>query len=338
MVFINILTYLNHKLFEQQFDELKFSKNYSFYENSTLDIEWDLVVVFEAINKPINIRHKKGGLIFIAGEPPMGSVYTRKFLNQFDFIYSVHKKNRNFKNIIRKQFFNDWHFGFNHSSLSHKYSFEEIKTLKKSIKTKNISIITSSLAVFPIHIKRLDFISKLKETFGDEIDYFGRGFNFIDDKADAILPFRFHICIENNFTNDLWTEKFADPLLGYSIPIYIGCPNINKYFPDDSFYSLDISDFKASVLLIKEILSDPEKFYNQKIDNLLVARSLLINEHNIYPTLIKLYENHESNFGEIISTEINPNFNSIDYKLRNLKLRLIRFIYRKYSMLLKIFK
>jgi hypothetical protein len=338
MVYINILTYLDHQLFEQQFDHQKFSENYCFYENSTLDIEWDLVVVFESINKPITIRHKKGGLIFIAGEPPLGNVYTRKFLKQFDFIFTAHKKNQNFKNIIREQFFNDWHFGFDHSKRSHKYSFGELQLLKKPTKTKNISIITSSLAVLPIHIKRLDFISALKNSFGDEIDYFGRGFNFIEDKADAIIPYRFHICIENNRTNDLWTEKFADPLLGYSIPIYIGCPNINKYFPEDSFISLDINDINESISVIKEIISDPEKHYNQKIDKLLLARDLLINKYNIYPTLIKLYDEQSSNFGEIISSKINSNLDSLDYKFKNLKLRLIRFTYKKCSMLLKIFK
>ena len=51
----------------------------------------------------------------------------------------------------------------------------------------------------------------LKQHFGDAIDFYGRGHNFIPFKDDALMPYRFHICIENCQVNDLWTEKLADP-------------------------------------------------------------------------------------------------------------------------------
>lgn len=333
MVYINILTYLNHNLFEQQLDKNRFSKDYSFYENSTLDIEWDMVIVFEAITAPKTIKCKNGGLVFIGGEPPMGSVYTTSFLKQFDNIFTAHPKIKNVKNIIRQQYFNDWHFGFDYSSKKHKYTFEEIVEMKIPNKTKNISIITSSLAVLPFHLKRLDFITKIKQTFGNEIDYFGRGFNFVNDKADAILPYRFHICIENTSINDLWTEKFADPLLGFSVPIYIGCANIAEYFPNDSFYYLNINDINGAVSLLNKILADPIKCYNEKLDKLLQARNLLINDHNIYPTLVNLYLSQEPNFGNVKTFTIKPNFDSFEFVIKNCKLRLERFIYKKYSNL-----
>ena len=338
MIYINILTYLDHSLFEQQCNFDNYAKNYTFFENSNLDIEWDFVVVFEAINKPINVRHRNGGLIFISGEPPLGSVYTQNFLKQFDIIFSVHTKNPKSKKVIKKQYFNDWHFGLDKLNMRHRYTFNELKNLKKPDKTKNISIITSSLAVLPFHFKRLNFISELKKTFGDDIDYFGRGFNFINDKSDAILPYRFHICIENNFTNDLWTEKFADPLLGYSIPIYIGCPNITNYFPKDSFYILDINDIKSSISTIKKILSDAESYYDQKYKSLISARNLLLDEYNIYPTLINLYINQKNNLGGIISSKIIPNSYTTTFKSLNLKLRIIRFTYKIYYQLLRKFK
>lgn len=333
MVHINVITYLNHSLFDQQLDKNRFSKEYSFYENSTLDIEWDMVIVFEAIIAPKTIKCKKGGLVFIGGEPPMVSVYTTSFLNQFDIIFTAHPKIKNFKNIIRQQYFNDWHFGFDYSNKKHKHTFEEIVEMKIPNKTKNISIITSSLAVIPFHLKRLDFITKIKQTFGNEIDYYGRGFNFVNDKADAILPYRFHICIENTSINDLWTEKFADPLLGYSIPIYIGCANMDEYFPKDSFYYLNINDIDGAVTLLNKILAEPVKCYNEKLGELLQARNLLVNNYNIYPTLVNLYLSQESNFGNVETYTIKPNFDSFEFVIKNYKLRLERFIHKKYSNL-----
>lgn len=338
MVYINILTYLDYHLFTQQLDKNRFSKEYSFHENSNLDIEWDMVIVFETIKIQKTIRCKKGGLVFIAAEPPMSSVYTNRFLKQFDILYTAHPKINNFKNIIRKQYFNDWHFGFDTSTKKHRYSFEDIKYLKIPKKTKNISVITSSLAVLPVHLKRLDFISKLKQTFGNEIDFFGRGFNFVNDKADAILPYRFHICVENTNNNDLWTEKFADPLIGYSVPIYIGCANMDEYFPKDSFYYLDINDIDGAISLINKILNDPIKHYNEKIDKLVESRNLLINNYNIYPTLVNLHLSKKMNLGSVIAINIKPNNISLEFVIKNYKLRLERFIFKKFYNLKNILK
>lgn len=333
MINVNILTCFNHSLFDHQLDSNRFSKQYSFYENSILDIEWDMVIVFEAIRSPKTIQCKKGGLVFISGEPPMGSVYSTSFLKQFDNIFTAHPKIKKINNIIRHQYFNDWHFGFDYSNKKHKYNFEEIVQMEVPHKSKNISIITSSLAVLPFHLKRLDFITKIKESLGNEIDCYGRGFNFVNDKADAILPYRFHICIENTSMNDLWTEKFADPLLGFSIPIYIGCSNMEEYFPKGSFFSLNINDVDGALNILNEILADPIKCYNEKLEKLLQARNLLINEYNIYPTLVNLYTCHEPNFGNVITSTIIPNFDSFEFVIRNYKLRLIRFSYKKYSIL-----
>ena len=51
--------------------------------------------------------------------------------------------------------------------------------------------------------------------------------------GDSKLPLfesMFHICIENISQKNWFTEKLIDPILRKSIPIYIGCPNINNYF------------------------------------------------------------------------------------------------------------
>ncbi len=335
MININVLTYLDYNIFDYQLDKKKFAKDFCFYENSSLDIRWDMVVVFEDISRTHNIRCKKGGLIFISAEPPISSVYSNRFLKQFDIIYSVHPGVKRLKKIhFPYQYFYDWHFGKNPKLQTYKFSFDEILKLEIPIKTKNISVITSSQAKFPLHLKRLEFIEELKKTFDGQIDFFGRGSNEIVYKSDGILPYRFHICIENQCLDNYWTEKFADPLIGYSIPIYCGCTNMDTFFNKDSFISLNINDINKSKELIASILEDPINIYNDKMSKLKLARNLLINEYNIFPTLACLYKSNQANLSDFQKIIIKPNHLFPEHSLLNYNLRFKRYFLKKINTII----
>lgn len=49
-------------------------------------------------------------------------------------------------------------------------------------KTKLISVITSNKAFTKGHLKRIEFVEKLKAYYGDKLDVFGQGFNSFEDK------------------------------------------------------------------------------------------------------------------------------------------------------------
>jgi len=338
MVKINILTKIDHNLFERQFDWQKFSIKYKFQENSKENIEWDMVVVFEDVLDLTYIKCKKGGLIFISGEPPEIVKYSRKFLEQFDYILTAHEIKGVNSSIYCEQFYNDWHFGFNKSNNSHFYTFNEIKNLTKPNKTKNISIITSSLATTGNHLRRLNLINNLKKYFGDEIDYFGRGYNFIQDKKDALLDYRFHICIENTATKNLWTEKIADPFLSYTVPIYSGCTNITDYFDRESLYLLNIENNIESINVIKKILEKPEEIYLKKIENIVKSRNLIIDQYNIYPRIVYLYETRVKK-DEVIEFIVKPNAKFKYQKTLSILLNIKRKIYKIiYLIIIKNYK
>ena len=57
----------------------------------------------------------------------------------------------------------------------------------------------------------------------------------LKDSKFPLFESMFHICIENTTKNNFFTEKLIDCLLCKSIPIYIGCPNINNYFNTEGF-------------------------------------------------------------------------------------------------------
>lgn len=334
MININILTRFNHPNFIHQLDVKRFGDDYSFYENSEKNIIWDLLVVYEGIKVDRDIKVKEGGLLFISGEPPMASVYPKKFLNQFDFIMSSHPKLRHTNNLLSHPALN-WHFGFDFKLNQYKYTFGQLVQLQKPIKTKNISVISSNKNMMPGHNKRMKLIETLKNKFSGEIDFFGKGINPIDDKSDAILPYRFHICIENSFINDYWSEKFADPILGYSIPIYIGCKNIKDYFNENSFYNFEITDINGICNLISKIVDTPEKYYKQKINGLEESRRRLLNNYNLFPVLVDFLQKHQNNSYRQKEINLKPAFKFKTYKLLLLNLRLRRLSYKIYSQLLK---
>ena len=60
------------------------------------------------------------------------------------------------------------------------------------------------------HQKRLLFVNELQKNFKDQIDFFGFGFNPIDNKKDAIDPYHYSIALENSNMNNWFTEKITD--------------------------------------------------------------------------------------------------------------------------------
>ncbi|MCL7763384.1 glycosyltransferase family 10 [Polaribacter sp. Z014] len=329
MININILTRYTTNNFLHQLDKERFGEDFEFFENSKENIFWDVVVVYEGITLERHLKVKKGGLIFISGEPPMSSVYPKKFLQQFDQVLSAHPKLKHSNSILSQQALN-WHFGFNFVTNTYKYDFKELKEIIPPNKIKNISIISSSKKMMPGHNKRMKLIKFLKDKFPGEIDYFGKGINPVDDKADAILPYKFHICIENSFIDDYWSEKFADPILGYSVPIYIGCTNIKEYFTDDFYYNFNIADVDKISELITDILKDPEVHYNNKIGKLKIARKKLLQQYNIFPLLVDFYKSAKISKSEIKSVNIKPSNSFGIYSYLFLKLRAKRLIYKLY--------
>lgn len=65
--------------------------------------------------------------------------------------------------------------------------------------------------------------------------------NFCDnkilgEKKEPLFDSQFHICIENDRQNNYFTEKLIDCFVTKTIPIYWGCPNIEKFFNTDGMF------------------------------------------------------------------------------------------------------
>ncbi|MNE28977.1 Glycosyltransferase family 10 (fucosyltransferase) [compost metagenome] len=321
---VNIITPFVSNEFSRQVST-KWDQDFIFFENGPQEEKYDLIVVYEGLNSRTRINCNKENIVFISGEPPMSRRYTKSFLSQFATVISSHPNIKHHNNILYQQSL-PWHFGLDFKTRAYNYSFDELQSLQLPQKTKKLSIIASSKTMMPGHNKRVKFVNELKKAFGDSIDFYGKDTNPVNDKADAILPYQMSICIENSAINNYWTEKIADVLLGYSLPIYHGCLNIDNYFHDKSFISLDVKNINKGIKQIEYLLDNCDTIYKERLPFIIEARNLLLNKYNIYPSIIDLYNKNSLNKNtSSISIELQPNHAFNDYKLTMNLLRLERF-------------
>jgi Glycosyltransferase family 10 (fucosyltransferase) C-term len=125
---------------------------------------------------------------------------------------------------IRAQPCMPWWFGNDgcYFGLSRPLNFDELCALSFTDKKCAISVVCSSRQGTEQHNRRLAFVTALKEELGDTLHWFGNGINPVRDKSEAIVPYRYHLVLENNIIPHFWTEKLADAFLGDSFPIVAG--------------------------------------------------------------------------------------------------------------------
>lgn len=63
-----------------------------------------------------------------------------------------------------------------------------------------------------------------------------------DTKLSTIGRYKFCISLENSVCDDYVTEKFFDPLLAGTVPVYLGARNVDSFAPGDGCY-IDVRDF-----------------------------------------------------------------------------------------------
>jgi len=148
------------------------------------------------------------------------------------------------------------------------------------VKTGNISMFFSAKAQkHSLHNRRVTYLTEMKEALADDISLFGKGYHFVEHKAEGIDRFRYHIAVENHIGPHHWTEKLSDAFLGYSLPFYAGCSNADAYFPKESFIEIDIRDTAASLEIIRQAITDNE--YEKRLPAIIEARRRVMEDYNL---------------------------------------------------------
>lgn len=153
------------------------------------------------------------------------------------------------------------------------------------IKLKKLSAIDSGKTLIPGHVKRVDLIKQLEEK--ELVDVYGK-INGKElpyrDKIKGLIDYRYTLSIENGSTTNYFSEKLIDSILCNTYPIYWGCKNISKWFPENSYYWLNM-DKPVSYLVdeVKEVIFS-ERFciYSEELKE---AKNLVLYKYNIWPTI-----------------------------------------------------
>ncbi len=213
--------------------------------------------------------------MLVTTEPSTIKVYGSKFLNQFSHVLTSqepwavgHHPGARWEQTSYVWFY---------SNNEPRGDYDTIRNQPIPVKTGEISAVCSTKQQrHTLHRKRYDFVMALKSRI-PEIELFGRGIRFIEDKADALDPYKYHIAIENFYGPHHWTEKLADPFLGACMPIYYGCPNAEDYFPEESFIRIDLEDVDHSFEIIKKAITDG--LYEKNLSAILESRRRVIEEY-----------------------------------------------------------
>lgn len=159
--------------------------------------------------------------------------------------------------------------------------FDRMLAQPPAAKSRDVSMVYSPKAMrHTLHYRRARFMRWLVEHM-PELDTFGRDTpRALDDKADCLRDYRYHVAIENFVGEHHWTEKLADPFLGLSLPFYYGCPNAADYFPADSFIRIDIRDPAGALDIIRTAIASNE--YEKRLPALIEARRRVMFDYNLF--------------------------------------------------------
>ena len=248
----------------------------------TNDDDYSHVIILNTAMPEIPDRIKKQNVIGLAFEP-------LPYLNLTDEFISYAKKN------IGK-----YYIGTNDSlpePFIESYSFMWHMNPYSSIpeKSKIMSLMISHKYDTAGHRYRHDLAQNIMLN-QLPIDIYGNGCNIYSSEYPQIKgefeerePYKeylFHIGIENMQTKHYFSEKVTNPLLAGCTPIYLGCLNINKYFPN-SIINLS-GDLKKDLTLLVHILSNPMQFKkNCELTSVKDKIYLLRNLNEVYDDDIK---------------------------------------------------
>jgi hypothetical protein len=238
--------------------------------------ECDALLVLNDLREDISVRCPPENVWAIFQEPYLPSFmpWMKEGHEQFARVYTPCPPDEHPRYRISHPLV-PWHVG---------KSYDELLGEHLPPKNDRIVWITSALQVLPGHVKRYGFYRFLLEAGWPDLDVWGRGIRPIVDKWDALVHSRYALAVENHSGNNYWTEKIADCWLTETLPFYYGCPNLEDYFPADSFVRIDIDDHQTASRIIRQTVNSGE--YEKRLPAIRKARDLVLNQYQFFPFLV----------------------------------------------------
>lgn len=260
------------------------------FDQDATDYDW--AVVYEDIPKSSNhqkLACNQNNTLLVTTEPPNIKQYDPEYTRQFGHVLTSQAPEfLPHKNHIYSQAGLLWYYGFDDES---ERSWQEISGPCPE-KTKILSTVTSNKQQqHTLHKQRYELAKAIDDNI-PEMELFGKGIQPVNDKADAMDAYKYHVAIENYNGKHHWTEKLSDSYLACCLPFYSGCTNIEEYFPEESYIKIDISDHEKSIAIIRQAIDNNE--YEKRLPAILEAKRRVLEDYGFFSVVSKIInEKHE---------------------------------------------
>lgn len=217
-------------------------------------------------------------IFYMTDEAYVEKKFNQQFLDQFAGVLTC-RNDISHRNVIKTHEINVWQLG---------KKFAELHNTNPISKQKKLSVVCSDKTFLPGHKKRYAFVNRMIGHFKDRIDVYGHGFNPVDDKWEALAPYKYSIAIENSALPGYFTEKIGECYLAHTFPIYFGAPDISDYFDPKSYVVIDIDDYLGSIKKIEELLEKHSWADHQEL--LIKQKYLYLTQYQFFPALAKVLD------------------------------------------------
>ena len=179
-------------------------------------------------------------------------------------------------------------------------TYDELVNLEPmGVKLHGLSCILSDKEMNYGHIRRKRFVSEFMSRKRDFIDLYGSVYcaNKVlkdDDKRNGLMNYNYHLAFDNQDTiKDFFGTQFTDALLCWTVPIFWGGGDLDKYLPKGSYEILDVDDYNE-IDRIVELVENVNEDYPARIPAIAEARELILNKYNMWPTIKNAIDSLES--------------------------------------------
>jgi hypothetical protein len=308
------------------------------WEDCTFEINptggtFDFVAAYDGVPWDTTLACPPDATLLITGEPPSIKHYDARFAAQFHTVITCHTDLAHPRKLFSSQV-HPWYAGVDRRGgrIAAAQAIDALLAEPSPRKDRLISVIASDKAVTAGHRHRRALVARLQAHFGDRIDVFGRGIRDIGDKADAILPYKYHVALENSEFYDYWTEKISDSFICRAMPLYWGCPNIDNYFPSDSSIRINIYDPDGAVAVIERAIAGAA--YESSTAAREEARRRTLTEYNLFAVVSALCRGTSSL--PPVALRLHPESRFRDSLRKRINRQLRRAVPRKYRRPAKI--
>lgn len=119
----------------------------------------------------------------------------------------------------------------------------------------------------------------------------------VNNKEDALIPYKYSFNCENNFITGYVGEKLLDCILCETLCFYCGCPNVTDFIDSNAFVQLDLGNSNSSkfekkekwdvaIATIKEALDN--NLWETRLPYIKAEKKKILEETNILSNIINI--------------------------------------------------